>query len=192
MSGLPTVCRTFIAIDVPAELKQSISRIQKELSKSNNDRIAWVRMEGVHITLKFIGDVGRDEMRILIDTVRDCAKRHHDFVLRTTIKGGFPRLAQPRTLWIGVDGGVFLINLRDDLELALNGIGFPLEAGKFHPHITVGRVKMLEKNSTIPTKFNELPFQAIAWNAAKVNIMMSQLKPTGAEYGIIEAVSLEA
>jgi len=190
MNTRESVIRTFIAIDVPLDLKKGIGRIQTELIKLGGGRISWVKPEGIHLTLKFLGDVTRDEMKEVVESVRKTVSKHDDFVLRTTVKGGFPRLSQPRTLWVGVDGGDVLMELHKDLEVYLTTAGFGPEDAKFHPHLTVCRVKEIDKGAILPAKFADYPLESFEWMAGSVNVMMSRLSPSGADYKCIEAIKL--
>ncbi len=190
MNALPPFVRTFIAIDVPEDLKLAIGRIQQELAKLGGGRVSWAKPGGIHLTLKFLGDVDRDVLDGVVKAVRKAVNGRSDFALKTTERGGFPSLTLPRTLWLGVDGGAALTDLRASLQKSLFDAGFPIEGAKFRPHLTVGRVKSLAKGSPIPAKFVEAPLQVFEWHAAGVNVMASQLKPTGAEYSVVETVGL--
>lgn len=190
MIDLPLVVRTFIAIDVPDELKQTIGRIQRSLMGLGEGKITWPRLEGIHLTLKFLGDVDRDELPKVTEAVETAVKGVESFSLKTTVKGAFPRLQQPRVLWLGVDGGNTLIDLYNALQVSLFDAGFPIDEGQFHPHLTVGRVKILDRGAILPLKFIDLPLKEFCWNVSCVNVMASQLHPSGAVYRVASSVPL--
>lgn len=187
MNGQPSVIRAFIAIDVPRGLKEEISAIQRDLSGITDAKVSWAKPDGIHLTLKFLGDVDKSSLQSISSTLKNLASRYDDFTLKTTIRGGFPKLSQPKTIWIGVEGGSELISLRNDLELEMKTLGFPQETGRFHPHLTVGRIKYLEANSRLVSRFLELPLDNFEWRASRINLMSSLLKPTGAEYSVVDS-----
>ncbi len=191
MITIEEAIRTFIAIDVPEDLKRSIYEIQQELGQLRGDRVAWVKTEGVHLTLKFLGDVSKETMARVIEAVRRSVQSAEDFWLTTTVKGGFPKLRHPKTLWIGVDGGEELYRLQKSIEAELERAGISLETAKFHPHLTVGRVKELGANSVLTAKFAEFPLDIVEWRVSKVNVMSSRLSSYGAEYDCIESIALK-
>ncbi len=185
-----TLVRTFIAIDVPQSVKNEIQLVQNHLRNIQGARVTWARPEGIHLTLKFLGDVERNRITDVIEAVSGSARVSGELSLRTTISGGFPNLGKPRVLWIGVDGGNELISLQGAIDRELTDIGFPAEKKRFHPHLTVGRIKMLERNSMLPDKYGEYEFPAVEWTGEEILVMSSVLRPTGAEYSALGSCRL--
>ncbi len=186
MSGI----RTFIAIETPIALKDTISKTQRELMKIRGANVAWVRPEGIHLTLKFLGDVDPQNIPHLVSKVKDSCVERQPFSIHTTSTGGFPRLAHPRVLWLGVSPTKELLSLQAAIDMALTDLGFKPEDKAFHPHLTIGRVKSLSRDCALPQIFQSLEFAQVEWVVSEVRIMSSVLKPTGAEYSVLDSINL--
>ncbi len=177
--------RTFIALEVPEDVKRTILEIQDQLRRIPGARVSWVRSEGVHLTLKFLGDVDLSLMPSIEEVVKDCASKVTSFKLTTGEAGGFPNLRRPRVLWIGIDSPSQLLKLQQDIEHGLADLGFPAEGKRFHPHLTVGRVKSINRDCPLPDKLTKIEFPQNVWQINDVRIMSSILKPEGAKYKVI-------
>ena len=183
--------RTFIAIDVPDEVKNIISRAQENLRRIGSDRISWTRSQSIHLTLKFLGDVNEEEISDIANRIETAVLDFSYFDIQTTSPGGFPRIQKPRVLWLGIDGGDALINIADAADKGLSKLGFDREKKIFNPHLTVGRVKSLSPNSELPFRFSSMDFGSVRWTAEEVNVMASELKPTGAVYTVLDTIPLK-
>src|ERR1700745_1541462 len=130
--------RLFVAIEISAEIRQRINefvtRLQPRLSNAR-----WVRPEGLHITLKFLGNVP-DERRPVIEQAlrRIDAIRFEVSVQRI---GVFPNQRSPRVLWVGIESGLDLPNLAKESDNVLASLGFEREKRAFTPHVTLARFK---------------------------------------------------
>ncbi len=182
--------RTFIAIDVPTEVKDHIARVQNELRNVSGAKASWSRLEGIHLTLKFLGDVEKERLSEINEAVQDAASGIRRFELTTAIPGGFPNLARPRVLWWGLKGSKPLMILHKQIDQNLAQIGFPAERKKFHAHLTVGRVKYIDRNSDLIERFEDCEWDPISWTVEHVNVMSSQLKPSGAVYRVMASIPL--
>jgi 2'-5' RNA ligase len=181
--------RTFVAIDLPEEVKDQISLLLQEL-ESYDGNIKWVKRQGMHITLKFLGEISSLQAEKVISSLEKISTRHAPFTMRIRGTGSFPQGGKtPRVLWIGLQKNEKILSLQKDLEMELSMIGFPVERRSFHPHLTLGRVKdptkitqplsVLERERD--TSFGE-------WEVASLTFFRSVLKPTGAEYNVIKEV----
>ncbi|MDP8240449.1 MAG: RNA 2',3'-cyclic phosphodiesterase [Candidatus Hatepunaea meridiana] len=182
--------RAFIALETQESVKRAIREVQDKLRVVSGARVTWVRSVGVHLTLKFLGDVEVSQLSEIEASIRDSASRISPFNITTTNTGGFPNLKKPRVLWLGVDGGRQLLELQNNIEKALEPLGFPMERKKFHPHLTIGRVKSINRDCILAGKMTEFGFQKITWEINEVRLMSSILKPDGAEYGIIANIPI--
>ena len=185
------VVRTFIALETPENLRHQIRMLQSQLRGISGARISWVRSEGIHLTLKFLGDVERTELIGIEKALTDVAGGHSPVDLTSTMFGGFPNLRRPRVLWLGLDGGEQLINLQKDIDSSLTDFGFEREGKRYHPHLTIGRVKSIELDSRLIQCFRDSVLQPYNWTADSIRLMSSVLKPTGAEYGILADITLK-
>src|SRR5262245_25862699 len=97
--------RTFIAIEIPSEIKSALAALQNELRRAGAE-VSWTRPENIHLTLKFLGEV--DERRIgeVEKVCVDSAAEFRPFALSLSATGVFPNSRQPRALWVGLSGDV--------------------------------------------------------------------------------------
>jgi len=148
--------RTFIAVEIPENQKKIIWDFIGEERKTNLP-VKWVAFENLHITLKFLGEIDEKELTQILPTLSSISAKTKSFTLQLENFGCFPGLRNPRILWIGVSqGGSELISLAEDLESNFVEYGFKKEDKKFHPHLTIGRIKTFCKvddiiNKTIKT-----------------------------------------
>ncbi len=182
--------RAFIALETSPDAKQEILSLQEKLRTFHGARVSWVRSEGVHLTLKFLGDVKTELLLDIEKLIEDCASRISPFEVTTTVTGGFPNLSKPRVLWVGLDGGEQLGQLHKDIDNALSSLGFERERKRFHPHLTIGRVRSIDRGSELNEYFGNHDFPHIGWLVNRVRLMSSILKPGGAEYRELAGVSL--
>lgn len=184
--------RTFIAIDLEERIKKNLSLLLQELNKVSRN-IKWVKKEGMHLTLKFLGEIGEEKIPEIESLLKDISKKHNSFPLCLKRTGSFPPgKKNPRVLWVGIDENRSLKALQAQMEEGLEKLGFPKEKREFHPHLTLGRVKthsylggvlsQLEKESE--TSFGEMLVK-------KITFFQSILKPTGAEYKVFSEFELK-
>jgi len=174
--------RTFIALDTPESVKHWIQAAARKLSAVSRDKVSWARPEGIHLTLKFLGDVAESDLPAIYEAVQACAANSHPLNLSTAQIGGFPNLKKPRVLWLGLTPDAGLLKLQQELELKLAELGYPPEDKPFHPHLTAARIKFLERDSRLPEAFGKLEPPFVKWTAHSVKVMASELRPTGAVY----------
>ncbi|HLB24694.1 MAG TPA: RNA 2',3'-cyclic phosphodiesterase, partial [Nitrospirota bacterium] len=97
--------RTFIAIELPADVKTALVGLQATLRKHGGD-VGWVRPEGVHLTLKFLGPVEAEKIAPLSDALADALKDTGKVRLEPMGVGVFPTPRSPRVIWVGLTGGL--------------------------------------------------------------------------------------
>ncbi|HET8522501.1 MAG TPA: RNA 2',3'-cyclic phosphodiesterase [Thermomicrobiales bacterium] len=151
--------RLFIALPLPVETKTQIAGIIEGLA-GDNWPVRWVSPETGHLTLHFLGDTHPDRAELLRLALAEPIARHAPFALQTGGLGVFPNIQRPRVLWLGLEGQMQLLqSLHRDIGETLRRFEFPVEAGKLHPHITLGRVREnppLDFPAAVERRFNEL------------------------------------
>src|SRR3972149_847727 len=96
--------RTFIAVDIPKEIKMELDKLISELRPLAPD-IRWVKAANLHLTLRFLGDIPRDSVDGLAEKLRGKLREFEEFEASLSGLGGFPNLRKPRVIWIGVGKG---------------------------------------------------------------------------------------
>src|SRR3989338_2255815 len=119
--------RTFIAIELPQEIKDSLARLQEQLKQSGAD-VKWVAPKNIHLTLKFLGE--RDDKKIekIKQVIEEAAKERTVFQMRIASLGAFPNERSPRVIWVGVtQGDSETKQIAESLEAKIAKLGIPQE-----------------------------------------------------------------
>ncbi|MGA9099472.1 MAG: RNA 2',3'-cyclic phosphodiesterase [Methanotrichaceae archaeon] len=128
-----TEIRSFVAVDIPAGMRDDIARIQREIA---TEGLRLVRPELVHVTLKFLGNVPEEQIERIAETLRSIRSAPFDASLKGM--GSFPGRSI-RVVWLGLEGN--FPALYQAVENALAPFGFERDKRGFSPHVTLGRVK---------------------------------------------------
>jgi 2'-5' RNA ligase len=132
--------RLFAGIPVVDTARREILALLGRL-REGDWPVRWVHDEGLHITLKFFGEVAPERLDVIEEAVRFAGAGTGPFDLRLDGIGAFPSAVRPRVLWVGIDAPPALELLHDRLERGGEAIGFPPEGVPFRPHVTLGRVR---------------------------------------------------
>jgi len=178
--------RLFVALEIPAAVRENLASQVKELrdlaAPLADKRPRWVRPENLHVTLKFIGEVSAiklDGIRGALSAIRSDAPVD----LRFRGLGFFPDEKYPRVLWAGLNASANLPVLAVDIDRALEAQGIAPDTRAFTPHLTLARFEppgLHEKLRTAIQKNNGREFGS--FQAREFQLIESMLKPTGAEY----------
>lgn len=139
--------RTFIAVELDSALKQAIAGVQEALKRELHGlaagvRLQWVRLDSIHLTLKFLGDIEEGRVGDILQALKQVGRDHALFSVEVKGFGVFPNLRAPRVLWMGLAGQTDrLIRLAGSIDAALAPLGFQIEAKPYTPHLTLARVK---------------------------------------------------
>jgi len=132
--------RLFAGIPVSGSAETELTSVLGRL-RTHDWPVNWVRAEGLHLTVKFLGEVAEDRLAALENTLVRAADGTGTLQVRCTELGAFPSLARPRILCAGLDTEAALELLVDRVERGCAGLGFPLEGHPHRPHVTLGRVR---------------------------------------------------
>ena len=99
----------------------------------------WVDPDHMHLTLRFIGEVGGDRAQDVHEALSDV--RAPAFELTLSGIGCFETGGKVHTLWAGVDRQPLLAHLHDKVESAIVRAGCEPERRKFKPHVTLARFR---------------------------------------------------
>lgn len=175
--------RAFIACDIPDSVLDRVAGIQEGLRKTDTD-VSWTNVRGIHITLKFLGDIDEGGIEGIASIMKDAAAGRQPFEIAVRGCGSFPNLKAPRVIWLGIEdpaGG--LKSLNQALDDGLKSLGFEPEEREFRPHLTLGRIKGPKGREGISKAVSGL--KDIEIGRLKIERMVlykSVLRPTGAEY----------
>lgn len=179
--------RSFVAIELDPDLKRALSAVQEALRSHLDDGpVRWTRPEGVHLTLKFLGEVSADGIAEIAAQMDAAAREVDGFRIELKGVGGFPTNRSPRVVWVGVEepsGSLSL--LQRQVEDRLEPLGFPKENRPFSPHLTIGRARGRggEPHRRLGRALEALDLSPQgAMEVRTISLMRSQLGPEGAAY----------
>jgi RNA 2',3'-cyclic 3'-phosphodiesterase len=190
------ILRTFIAIELDERLRLAIKRVQDKFKRqAPPDSVRWVAPDGIHLTLKFLGDTPRSRIPEIEAALRRACAAFAPFEFSVEGRGCFPNYRRPRVIWVAVrDQGQSLARLNQAVEREVAPLGWPSEDRAFSPHLTLGRVtrnadsraeqavgQMVEKSVV-----EQIGLQRVT----AVNLIMSDLRPNGAVYSRLLSVEL--
>jgi RNA 2',3'-cyclic 3'-phosphodiesterase len=179
--------RVFVAIELGDEVAQALAQAQAALRQTLHfSTFRWTAPDGIHLTLKFLGDVLPSRLPQIEQALAQVTPNHPMFDLTVTGLGVFPNATRPAVLWVGLEGQVMqLQRLRDDVERVIAPLGYPTEKRAFHPHLTLARIK--EPSQAEVQRLQEVirrdPVGLVGEiGVAELSLMRSNLAAGGARY----------
>jgi 2'-5' RNA ligase len=175
--------RAFVAIELSSEAKSFLATIVTDLKKTAAD-VKWARPEGMHLTLKFLGNISTDLIPVLEARLGPVFCVQKAVSLRVNGLGAFPNLGRPRVIWAGLqDSEDALGPLARRVEELLVPLGFDREKRAFTPHLTLGRVRSNRKMADLVEEVRQnIDVEGPSFRADHAVLFQSILRPTGAEY----------
>lgn len=188
--------RSFIAIELPGELKQALTRLQEKLKTAGGAPVKWVEPGNIHLTLKFLGDVDAGTTGRITLALEEAARDTHPFYIEAGGLGVFPNMNRVQVIWTGLAGELEkLALLQKRIEESLESLGFPVEKRPFTPHLTIARVRdyarpddRLKLGQLIADTNFETKYRI---NVNAFHLMRSQLTREGPIYSKISTVTLK-
>ena len=183
-----SMVRTFVAIELTPQVVDALQKVQIRLRQAGWGQAGrWVRSEGIHLTLKFLGDVPAEELEAVYQAVRRSCEGRVPFVLALAGLGCFPNPRRPRVVWVGVrEETGQLMALQQAVEQELGCLGFEREKRAFRPHLTLARIKKQARRQEIDA-LGKAVAQHEAGEVAQmkvdsVSVIKSDLRREGAIY----------
>jgi 2'-5' RNA ligase len=189
--------RTFIAIELPKNIKDALASLQEQLKVSGAD-VKWVAPENIHLTLKFLGEIDDTKLNKVIKILEDTAVDKTPFQIRISSIGAFPKINFPRVIWAGIDkGDNETKEIAKELEERIAKIGIPKEGRAFSSHITIGRLRSTLNREKLIKDLGMMSYNFGDKNLAefgvtKITLLKSTLTPGGPIYEILKEAHLKA
>ncbi|WP_320174194.1 RNA 2',3'-cyclic phosphodiesterase [Maridesulfovibrio sp.] len=177
--------RTFIAHPVPEEWKGIIREASCSLHEGLKSKIAWVKPENMHFTLKFLGPIGEDKLAEVQGVLKKIPVVN--FKISTAGAGFFPALEKPHVIWIGLEQGAKgFCSTAATIEYQMAKLGFEEKGKSCHAHLTLGRVKKIAKDDwvALAEKINGIDLPEAEING--FTLYKSELTPDGPIYSVLE------
>ena len=197
MNEQASIIRVFIALELPAKSKQTLAEVIQKPRTELPNGVGWVNPSGIHLTLKFLGDIDSSSVAGILEAMRSAVKpkQGERFGLRLSGLGVFPNPEQPRVLWAGLDGDLAALrSLQERVDQSVSQLGFAKERRPFTPHLTIGRVR---NGATSELRRRVGGFLATthieageSWQPDAIHLIQSTLTPEGAVYSHLGSVPI--
>jgi 2'-5' RNA ligase len=181
--------RLFVAHELPSSVRSALGDVSARLRSRAGRGVRWTDPAGIHLTLKFIGEV---EAAAVAAIRRALAAIRAENPLEVGFRGlgWFPDARHPRVLWAGVEAGSELAELAAEIERVLEPLGIARETRKFQPHLTLARIKSQEKLDDLRGEVERLGAPEFGRAAyTEFDLMESSLRPQGAVHTRVERYS---
>lgn len=189
--------RTFIAIELDESIKDELTKLQERLKgETPRGSVRWVRSGGIHLTLKFLGDVPADQVEKITTALQRSCQGVSPFSLSCGGLGCFPNPRRPRVVWVGIQEETgTLVQLKKAIEENVAPLGYPTEKRKFSPHLTLGRVQRRASSGDRGQLGELVEASEIGilgqMEVRSVSLIRSDLRPSGAVYTRLAEVELK-
>ena len=188
--------RSFIAIELPDEVKSVLAQLQAQLKTGKQLPVKWADPYNIHLTLKFLGNIDVNKIREITGAIEAAAQGISPFHLEVKDLGVFPNFKRTRVVWVGVSGEVAqLSQLQQRIESNLAPLGFAPESRSFTPHLTLARVRERaspDEQQSFGQLIASTKFETVyGFSVDSINLMKSELTREGAIYSRIRSVKLK-
>ncbi len=183
--------RTFVALELPRTVRAALGELQEGLRR-HRLAVRWVRPDGIHLTLKFLGDTPEAAVAPIADALAAAVGGAAPMSLGVAGVGVFPGITRPRVLWAGLSGDTpGLMALQRAVEDRLAGLGIARETRAFKAHLTLGRAKGPIAAARLAEALQSFSaFRADGFVADAVTFFKSDLQPSGAVYTPLRRMAL--
>ena len=187
------VWRIFCAVELPEQVR---ARLQDHIQRLRNDvpevAASWSRVENIHLTLKFFGNVALERVETISAAASRTVKEFSAFQIGVGNTGVFPRPSRPQVLWIGVnDPSGKLLDLQQRFEKECAAKGFPKEERAFRPHLTIARIRKPEGARRLAEAHLNMQFESIPVTLTELIVFRSELSSKGSKYTAISKNRLQ-
>jgi len=185
--------RTFIAIDIPEDVRVAIEEAQARLKRAHvGVKISWTKVANIHITLQFLGYVEETAVEKINAALESVSRNHAPFDLNIRGAGVFPNENRPRVLWVGCeDAEGKLKDLATAVQSSLQPLGFEPEHREFSAHLTLGRVKFPRPDAALTRALDSIKNEDFGtMRVEAMHLFESQLHPQGSIYSKLSSHKL--
>jgi 2'-5' RNA ligase len=175
--------RLFVALTPPLLVQRAVWDAFAPL-RARALPVKWVAPDGIHLTLKFLGEVPDDRLAELRGALVNAVVGARVISLVVRGAGAFPDPRRPRVFWAGVEPDPAIELLQNQVERVFAPLGFPTEGRAFRPHLTLGRAgkhARVREFAEVEQALANLAVEAAALLDG-VDLMRSVLRPDGAVY----------
>jgi len=178
--------RLFVALEIPAQVREALAGLIGEF-RGLAPKLKWVRLENLHLTLKFIGETENTKLDIIRSALAKVSS-NKPVELQIQGLGFFPNERWPRVFWAGLRASENLASLAADIDAACASIDFPREQRAFEPHLTLARLEStLPPGALLNAVQQNQAREFGAFRGTEFHLIESKLKSAGAEYTTLQS-----
>lgn len=184
--------RTFIAVELPNDIHDSLQKLQNNLKDSMPD-VRWTKYGNIHLTLKFLGDIEPSKVDKISVSIQSVANEFFPFTMSLAGIGAFPNSRKPSIVWVGIEeGSGEIVQIANRIESSMEKLGFAKEKRPFKPHLTIGRIRELKHPSVMAKSLENNEIGEIGrFRVEKLSFIKSQLDPAGSIYTTLSEALLK-
>jgi RNA 2',3'-cyclic 3'-phosphodiesterase len=176
--------RVFAAIELPSNVQKGIQKqIQQLQAAVADNKASWSRTENIHLTVKFFGNVLPKKIVRISEAASRVVHQLRKFKVEIGKTGAFPKVSQPRVLWIGVEDPTGeLARLHELFETECAVEGFDRETRDFSPHLTIARLRRPEGTKALAETNQILGFDSLSVDVNELVVFRSEPSGKGSKY----------
>lgn len=186
--------RMFCAVELPQEVRAQLQDHTANLRQEIPDVAAsWSRVDNIHLTLKFFGNVAVDRVASISGAVARAVEGLSAFEINVGNVGVFPKASRAQVLWIGVNdptAKLTALQKRVEDECALEG--FEKENRAYRPHLTIARIRRPDGARRLADTHLQMKIESVAVHVTELTLFRSELSPKGSKYTKISSHELAA
>ena len=185
--------RLFVAINLPADVKEKISGALEPLAAAvqrEQAAVRWVKPEQLHFTLKFLGECLQTQVPSLIKELEKAVVETKPFSMALGMPENFPERGKPQIIWVKPsEGTAEIVELAARVEAACEKLGFARDKRVFTPHMTLGRVTSVRFPDKLRQIVHQTGFPADGTLPVDaVGLIRSILAPAGPTYTMLKTI----
>jgi 2'-5' RNA ligase len=185
------VNRLFVGVPVSLETIDGLSGAAESLARraqSAKVKVRWLAPATYHVTLKFLGGCRPEAVEAIHDALGRAAVGIAPFRFMTARLGAFPSAQKASVVWAGVEDATRLAALAARVETEMAGIGFAKEDRRYHPHVTIARLREVADVSSVLLPMAEQAFSET--NVGEIVLYETIMNSSGSEYRHLKSVRL--
>lgn len=174
--------RLFIALPLPEDIEEALSKTIFAF-KQKGGKVKWVAPKNIHLTLKFLGEVGEDRVVKIKSALDDIAQKYPPISTSVNKIGAFPNLGRPKIIWAGLEGETDRMEkIAGEIENTMEKLGFEKENRRFKPHLTLGRIKDSRGMEELTDYLKNYSLDPMPLSIDRIVLFKSTLMPRGPIY----------
>jgi RNA 2',3'-cyclic 3'-phosphodiesterase len=184
--------RLFVGVTAPPEWKRAISEWRQKVEPRFSDSFGrWTSEENLHLTLRFFGSVEEGDAIAIGEALQKVVGDVSAFSVSAGELGCFPNASRPRIVWLGLKKDTErLVKFEASVRAATASFGQAPEDRDFHPHLTLARVKEArrpDRDALSELMRKGAPINVPDWRIGKLELIRSELSPSGSVYTTLAA-----